>query len=66
MVKCKAILPCIPNSRVNFIRRQANNVVHSLAKASIFFSCNYVHEKVPTCTESSILNEKPQLLPFFL
>lgn len=61
MVKCKAILPCIPNSRVKFIRRQA---VHSLAKASIFFSCNYVHEKVPTCTESFILNEKPQLLPF--
>lgn len=30
--KCKHVLSCIQNSRVNFIKRQVNQVTHSLAR----------------------------------
>jgi len=45
------------NSHVSFIRRQANEVAHSFAKAALSEAsfCDYYH--IPTCIESIIINE---------
>lgn len=59
LAKCRVNLSIIPNSKVSFVRRQANQVAHSLARASTFYACNHVLNIVPTCTTSLIRNEIP-------
>jgi ribonuclease HI len=45
------------NSHVKFIRRQANEVAHSLAKAALSEASFRDYYHIPTCIESIIINE---------
>ena len=47
----------LTNSHVEFIRRQANEVAHSLAKAAIFSTSFHVFDEIPTCITDFIFNE---------
>jgi len=48
---------CLPNSHVEFSRRQANGVAHKLAKAAISESSFRIFDHVPTCINDLISNE---------
>ena len=45
------------NSVVKFIRRQANRVAHSLAKAALSEASFHIHYNIPSCIELLIINE---------
>jgi len=47
----------LTNSHVEFIRRQANEVAHTLAKAAIFSTSFRVFDDIPTCITDLIFNE---------
>jgi len=44
------------NSRVEFVRRQANTVVHTLARQAIFLASPVTHFVIPNCIETLIIN----------
>jgi ribonuclease HI len=45
------------NSNVSFIRRQANEVAHNLAKAALLKASFRIHSNTPSYIEFSIINE---------
>jgi len=45
------------NSRVEFIRRQANMVAHALAKEAMSLASPAVYFEIPNCIETLIINE---------
>jgi ribonuclease HI len=47
----------LPNSHVEFIRRQANEVAHTLAKAATSNTSFQVFDDIPTCITDLIFNE---------
>jgi len=46
------------NSKVEFSRRQANEVAHILAREATFLASPHVFNYVPLCIETLIFNEK--------
>ncbi|PNX88586.1 trypsin/chymotrypsin inhibitor [Trifolium pratense] len=51
------ILSCNPNFKVKFIKRQANIVAHTLARAVISWSSRSTIESLPTCITCLLNNE---------
>jgi ribonuclease HI len=51
------ILSCNPNFMVKFIRRQANMVAHTLARAAISWSSRCTFETLPICITRLLNNE---------
>jgi len=45
------------NSRVEFVRRQANGVAHVLAEEATLLASPVVYFHIPDCIESLIINE---------
>jgi len=45
------------NSRVEFVRRQANEVVHALAREATSLASPAIYYDIPTCIETLIINE---------
>jgi ribonuclease HI len=45
------------NSRVEFVRRQANAVAHTLAREATHSASSAVYYEIPACIESLIINE---------
>jgi len=45
------------NSRVEFVRRQANTVAHALAREATFLASPAVYYDIPNCIETLIINE---------
>jgi ribonuclease HI len=45
------------NSRVEFVKRQANAVAHTLAREATCSASSAVYYEIPTCIESMIINE---------
>jgi len=45
------------NSRVKFVRRQANGVAHALARDVALLASSDVYYDIPDCIESLIINE---------
>jgi ribonuclease HI len=50
-------LVCDQNFVVKFIKRQANMVAHSLARAAISWASCCTFETLPTCISSTLINE---------
>jgi ribonuclease HI len=46
-----------PNFVVKFIKRQANMVAHTLARAAISWSRRYIVDSLPPCITSLLINE---------
>nr|KYP54015.1 hypothetical protein KK1_000181 [Cajanus cajan] len=55
--RCRSLLNSHPNLLVRFIRRQANHVAHSLARASRHYASSHVFDFIPTCIAPLILND---------
>jgi ribonuclease HI len=51
------VLSCNPNFVVKFIKRQANMVAHTLARAAISWSSRCTFETLPLCISSLLFNE---------
>jgi hypothetical protein len=45
------------NSRVEFIRRQANEVAHALARVATSLASFHIFIEIPTCIHHIIINE---------
>jgi hypothetical protein len=45
------------NSRVEFVRRQSNEVAHSLSKAAIYLASPQILVDIPHCVEHFLINE---------
>jgi hypothetical protein len=54
---CKTLLMLLQNLRISFIRRQANNIIHLLARASLSFASHQEFDYVPSCIETILMNE---------
>lgn len=54
---CYSLLCNSQNSRVSLVRRQANQVVHSLVKAFRFKASHHVYERIPMYIYATILND---------
>jgi len=46
-----------PNSRLAFIRRQANSAAHALARKAIYLASPTTYYVIPSCIEHIIINE---------
>jgi hypothetical protein len=42
---------------ISYVRRQANNVAHSLARASLSYASSICHDHMPSCIEYNVMNE---------
>jgi hypothetical protein len=55
---CRRILATdFVNSHVKFIRRQANEVAHSLARVAPLLASFHIFSDIPTCIQTIIINE---------
>lgn len=54
---CRTILLNKPGFKVGFIKRQANEVAHTLARAAPLNACTRVFSYLPNCISSLIINE---------
>jgi hypothetical protein len=54
---CKASLSSLSNVRISFIRRQANNVAHLLARVALLFASREEFDYIPSCIEVTLMNE---------
>jgi ribonuclease HI len=54
---CKVSLSFFPNFKISYVRRQANNVAHSLARASLSYDSSHCHDHMPSCIEYIVMNE---------
>jgi hypothetical protein len=54
---CKASLFALSNFRINFIMRQANNVAHLLARATLSFASRQEFDYIPFFIEVTLMNE---------
>ncbi|GAU33842.1 hypothetical protein TSUD_393500 [Trifolium subterraneum] len=52
-----SIMSSFPNFEVKFVRRQANSVAHTLARAANSWSSFHRFEIIPLCIEHLIINE---------
>ncbi|XP_058756177.1 uncharacterized protein LOC131629404 [Vicia villosa] len=57
IMSIKILLHVFSNFEVKFIRRQANSVAHSLAKAANSWARRSVIHMIPPCIEHHVLNE---------
>lgn len=55
--RCSNLLKQFNCYHVSFIRRQANRVAHTLARASRFYACSVIFDLIPTCIDSLVINE---------
>nr|KYP34253.1 hypothetical protein KK1_044811 [Cajanus cajan] len=55
--KCQLVLQSHSNLMVRFIKRQANQVAHTLARASRFHASSTSFDLIPPCIEILIFNE---------
>ena len=55
---CKAMLLLLQNLRISFIKRQANNVAHLLARASLSFASHQEFDYIPSCIVNVLMNER--------
>ena len=60
VAKCRAELNTFTNSFVSFTRRQSNQIVHYLAKASRFLNCIHRFGRVSYCVFHHITSEMKQ------
>ncbi|PNX72103.1 60S ribosomal protein l23, partial [Trifolium pratense] len=54
---CKALLSIFPNFKISLVRRQANNAVHMLARASLSYARSQCHDHMSSCIEHITSNE---------
>jgi ribonuclease HI len=54
---CSLFRNLFSNSRVEFVRRQANAVAHTLAREATCSASHAVYYEIPTCIETIIINE---------
>jgi hypothetical protein len=55
---CRCILTTdFVNFHVKFIRRQVNEVVHSLARITSLLASVHIFNDIPTCIQTIIINE---------
>ena len=52
----------LTNFHVEFIRRQANEVAHELAKAATLFPNFHIFDEIPACITDLIFNEMVQVI----
>jgi len=45
------------NFKISFIKRQANKVAHLLARASLYYASSQIHDHMPFCIGTVIINE---------
>lgn len=57
VARCKRLISLSTNFSVRFIRRQANGVAHSLARASVFNASSWIFYIATTCIADVIMNE---------
>jgi ribonuclease HI len=53
----KSLLEANPNFEVKFVKRQANMVAHSLARAAYSMTSRSVFESIPRCIINYLMNE---------
>ena len=55
---CRRLLASdLVSSDVRFIRRQANEVAHSIARVTLRHASFYIHIRIPSCISTIIMNE---------
>jgi len=54
---CTLLSSFFTNSRVEFVRRQANEVAHVLAGEATLLASPAIYFNIPECIESLIINE---------
>jgi hypothetical protein len=54
---CKILLANYPNFKISFIRRQANFVAHTLARASRSYASHQTFDLIPSCIVPTLMNE---------
>jgi len=58
ITSCRSLFRLLfSNSRVEFVRRQANGVSHALARDAAFLTSPAVYYDIPNCIETLIINE---------
>ncbi|KAK2415192.1 putative mitochondrial protein [Trifolium repens] len=58
ITRCKSLFSQFyNNSRVEFVRRQANEVAHSLTKAATYLASPQILVDIPHCTKHILINE---------
>ncbi|KAK2452872.1 hypothetical protein QL285_000625 [Trifolium repens] len=55
--KIKCLLSLFPGFEVKLIRRQANRVAHTIARAALSWSRRHVFDVVPLCIHNLLANE---------
>jgi len=46
---CRKLFCSLSNLWISFIQRQANNIAHFLARATLSYASHYLFDHVPTC-----------------
>ncbi|PNX88309.1 60S ribosomal protein l23 [Trifolium pratense] len=54
---CRRLLENYPNFKISFVKRQANFVAHSFARASKFHASTHTFDLIPSCIATSLINE---------
>jgi hypothetical protein len=55
--ECQWLLQHYPNFKISFVRRQANFVAHTLARASRLNARHQEFDLIPSCIETIMRNE---------
>jgi len=58
---CKTSMHSLPNFRVNFVKKQANNVDHLLARAALSYANRQVFDYITSYIMTILMNEKVKL-----
>lgn len=54
---CKTSLRIYQNFKLGFIRKQANSVCHLLARTSLSYTSSHIHDYMPSCIDTVLMNE---------
>jgi len=57
MLTCRSFLTYFPNFKISFVRRQANFVAHTLARASKVYASCQVFDLIPSYITTIVMNE---------
>jgi hypothetical protein len=57
MKTCRELLQNYQNFEIVYVKRQANFVAHSLARASKFYARSQLFDSIPSCIATTLLNE---------
>lgn len=57
LLSCKMLLSRFQSYRINYVRRHANHVAHTLARASGLYASSQVFDFSPTCNKTILMNE---------